>query len=59
MLNFNCYDATCIRNKNNCLYPSMVTVVDRDSLTEIVQIIGRATRDSLIVTIKRMRNYPT
>ncbi|MGP1555292.1 MAG: hypothetical protein ACTTG9_05005 [Dialister pneumosintes] len=24
MLNFNCYNVTCIGNKNNCLYPNMV-----------------------------------
>ena len=36
MLNFNCYDATCIGNKNNCLYPNMVTVVDRDSFIKAI-----------------------
>lgn len=36
MLNFNCYDATCIGNKNNCLYPNMVTVVNRDSFIKAI-----------------------
>ncbi len=36
MLNFNCYDATCIGNKNNCLYPNMVTVIDRDSFIKAI-----------------------
>ncbi len=36
MLNFNCYDANCIGNKNNCLYPNMVTVVDRDSFIKAI-----------------------
>lgn len=36
MLNFNCYDATCIGNKNNCLYPNMITVVDRDSFIKAI-----------------------
>lgn len=36
MLNFNSYDATCIGNKNNCLYPNMVTVVDRDSFIKAI-----------------------
>ena len=36
MLNFNCYDATCIGNKNNCLYPNMVTVADRDSFIKAI-----------------------
>lgn len=36
MINFNCYDATCIGNKNNCLYPNMVTVTDRDSFIKAI-----------------------
>lgn len=36
MLDFNCYDANCIGNKNNCLYPNMVTVVDRDSFIKAI-----------------------
>lgn len=36
MLNFNCYDATCIGNKNNCLYPNMVQVSDRDSFIKAI-----------------------
>ena len=36
MLNFNCYDATCIGNNNNCLYPNMVAVVDRDSFIKAI-----------------------
>ena len=36
MLNFNCYDAICIGNKNNCLYPNMVTVSDRDSFIKAI-----------------------
>lgn len=36
MLNFNCYDATCTGNKNNCLYPNMVTVVNRDSIIKAI-----------------------
>ena len=36
MLKFNCYDANCIGNKNNCLYPNMVTVVDRDSFIKAI-----------------------
>lgn len=36
MLNFNCYDATCIGNKNNCLYSNMVTVVKRDSFIKAI-----------------------
>src|SRR3712207_2818569 len=36
MLTFNCYDATCIGNKNNCLYPNKVTVFDRDSFIKAI-----------------------
>lgn len=36
MLDFNCYDATCIGNKNNCLYPNVVTVSDRDSFIKAI-----------------------
>ena len=36
MLNFNCYDATCIGNKNNCLYPNMVQVSDRNSFIKAI-----------------------
>lgn len=36
MLYFNCYDATCIGNKNNRLYPNMVTVTDMDSFIKAI-----------------------
>ena len=49
MLNFNCYDATCRENSNNCLYPNKVVVSDKDSFIKAVSFDH--------VTVKLKRNY--